>query len=158
MKKVIFMSLITLGFCNPYMAQNKSEAILPEIVLQAFNERFPDAKRVDWEQENDQEWEAEFKWNHAKYSANFDLKGKWLETEHEIEPTDIPANILNILDAYLNKQDYVKYEIEEAEIVESPSGIGYELELEVKNMEYEVYINPLGEIKMAIESEEQDED
>ena len=158
MKKLVFIGLITLGFSAPSIAQHKSQAVLPKIVLQAFNERFPDAKRVDWEQENDQEWEAEFKWNHTKYSANFNLEGKWLETEHEIEPTDIPTNILNSLAAHLKKQDYLKYDIEEAELVETPEGTAYELEIEANNMEYEVYINPLGQIKIESEHEEQDED
>jgi len=158
MKNLIFIGLITLSFSLPSSAQNKSKEKLPAAVLTAFNEKFPDAKKVDWEKENEQEWEAEFKLNGKEYSANFNLKGEWLETEQEIKTTAIPADILNLLDAYLKKSTYAIYEIDEAEMLDSPFGNAYEFELEVKGQKFEACIDAEGKVKLTKANKESDED
>ncbi len=43
----------------------------PKKVIDAFTKKFPTAKKVKWEKENDKKWEAEFKMNRKEYSANF---------------------------------------------------------------------------------------
>jgi len=67
---------------------------IPHVVKDAFAKKFPTAKKVDWEKENEKEWEAEFKFNKVEYSANFLEDGTWKETEHEIDEKEVPQNII----------------------------------------------------------------
>lgn len=66
---------------------------VPEAVFQAFKAKFPAVQDVDWEMENDTEYEAEFEVNGTEMSASFDATGKWLATETEVRLTDLPAAV-----------------------------------------------------------------
>ena len=58
-------------------------------------------------------WDAEFKVDDLDYSSDFDLQGQWMETEHEIKTSEIPASIQAILD-----QEFSDFKIDEAKITE----------------------------------------
>lgn len=149
MKNLILTMVLTLTISTVSCAQEKD---VPQKVKTAFNQKFPNAKRVSWEMEDETEWEAEFKMNGKEYSANFSFNGEWKETEYEIKKSEIPANIKAILD-----QNFDDYDIEEAEIAESASGKSYEFEIEVDDQEFEVAIDAQGKLTKKLESEE-DED
>ena len=131
------------------------ERNVPPNVLTAFNAKFPDAKSVEWEMEDEAEWEAEFEWKGKEYSANFSTAGDWMETEYEIAESEVPTTIRDILSA-----NFEQYEIEEVEIAETVKGQVYEFEIEVGEEELEVAVNLKGEvtIKVIEEHEENDED
>lgn len=152
MKNLMLITVLSVAFSMQSCAQKSDSKDVPEKVLSAFNTKFPDAKKVEWEMENDSEWEAEFKWNGAEYSANFSTNGEWRETEYEIKETEIPSNIRAILD-----QNFSDYKIEEPEVAETPSGRSYEMEIEVGKEEYEVTIDTQGNLTKKKESEENDE-
>jgi len=97
----------------------------PQKVQSAFTTKFPDAKNIEWDKENETEWEAEFKIEGKEYSANFTSEGVWKETEYEIKQSEIPAAVKQTLDTEFNG-----YEIEESEISETSKGKVYEFELE----------------------------
>lgn len=128
---------------------------VPQAVKDAFAKKFPTAKKVDWEKENDKEWEAEFKLNKVEYSANFLQDGTWKETEHEIKESEIPQAVLTSL-----KSNFPGYEIEEAEISETAEGTVYEFEIEKGKSEMEVTIDSNGKVikKQSEEESENDED
>ncbi len=126
---------------------------VPTKVTAAFSEKFPDAKKVKWDKENDQEWEAEFKMNGKEYSANFDMDGKWMETEHEIDKKELPATVQQTLDT-----DFAGYKIEEAEISETDQAKVYEFELEKDEIEMEVVISPTGEVVKKMKKSEDDDE
>ncbi|QHI36154.1 hypothetical protein IMCC3317_15130 [Kordia antarctica] len=124
----------------------------PQKVKQAFAKKFPTAKKVKWEKENDSEWEAEFKMNKVEYSANFLENGTWKETEHEIEEKAIPKNVKAALMTV-----FPGYEIEEAEISETKDGMVYEFEIEKGEIEMEVAINSSGKVvKQEVKKEDND--
>lgn len=152
MKNLMLITVLLVAFSMRSHAQKSERKSVPDKVLSAFNAKFPDAKKVEWEMENDTEWEAEFKWNGVEYSANFSTNGEWRETEYEIKKSDIPSNIRAILD-----QNFSDYEIEEPEVVETPSGKSYEMEVEAGEDEYEVTIDANGKLTKKKESEENDE-
>jgi len=131
---------------------NKEDNRAPEKVKAAFNQKFPKAKKVEWEKENESEWEAEFKVDGEEYSANFSSDGEWMETEYEIKESEIPANIRAILN-----QNFTDYKIEEPEIAETPAGKSYEMEIEMGEEEFEVTIDSKGNLTKKKNSEE-DED
>lgn len=152
MKNLTLIAVLAVAFTMQSCAQKSDSKNVPEKVLSAFNAKFPDAKKVDWEMENDTEWEAEFNWNGIEYSANFSIEGQWIETEYEIKESEIPLNIRAILD-----QNFSDYEIEDPEIAETPSGKLYEMEIEAGEEEYEVTIDTEGNLTKKKESEEKDE-
>jgi uncharacterized membrane protein YkoI len=126
----------------------------PENVVNAFTQKFPDAKSVKWDKENETEWEAEFKLKGEEYSANFSTDGTWKETEHEIETSAIPANVKQTLD-----NGFAGYKIEEAEISETAEGTVYEFELKNDKTEMEVAVSPEGKVvKKEVKTEEKDEE
>lgn len=127
----------------------------PEKVKTAFAKKFPNATKVEWDKENETEWEAEFKLEGKEYSANFTTDGIWKETEFEIESSEIPVAVKKTLDS-----DFSDYEIEEAEMSETEKGIVYEFELEKGETEIEVAIDAEGNVvkKEVKEDEDDNED
>lgn len=111
------LSLLTLN-CN---AQN-----VPKSVKDAFKAKFPEAKDVEWGKESDTEYEAEFEIGEVDYSANFDMNGKWLETEKEIAKNDLSDGVLASL-----ARDFWDSDIHEVAEITSADGILYEVELRV---------------------------
>lgn len=153
MKNLLIMAVLSLVFAFQSWAQTKVTSDAPEKVKAAFSLKFPNAKKVKWDKENETEWEAEFKMDGKEYSANFVLNGDWKETEYEIKKSEIPANILAILN-----QNFTKYEIEEAEISETSSGKTYEFEIEVGETKFEVSIDAQGKLTKKIEDDKKKED
>lgn len=151
MKNLIVTMALLVAFSTTSCAQKKSD--VPQKVKSAFDQKFPNAKKVSWELEDETEWEAEFKMNGKEYSANFSLNGEWKETEYEIKKSKIPANIKAILD-----QNFTDYDIEGAEIAETASGKSYEFEIEVGEEESEVVIDANGKLTKKKESEDEEGD
>jgi len=151
MKRVTILMLSLVMILSQACAQ---KAEVPNQVKDAFSKKFPTAKKVKWEKEHETEWEAEFKMDGMEYSANFSTDGTWMETEYEIEKSDIPAAVKQTLD-----QEFAGYEIEEAEISETKDGKVYEFELEKGKNEFEVRILLDGRVlKKEIQNEEDEED
>ncbi len=96
---------------------------VPAPVKTAFSQKFTKATDVKWGKEGKTEWEAEFKLDGKLYSANFDTKGSWLETEYAITATEIPAVVKTTID-----KDYAGYKMKESEISETAKGKVYEFE------------------------------
>lgn len=141
------MAVVSLSACG----QNN---VVPAKVKTALEQKFPNAQKVKWNKENETEWEAEFKLNGEKYSANYSTDGIWKETEHEIENSAIPANVKQSLDT-----EFAGYKIEEAEISETANGSVYEFAVEKDETTMEVAISPDGKVvKKEIKTEEKEED
>lgn len=118
-------------------ACGQQEKNVPETVKAAFTKKFPEAQKVKWGKENDGEWEAEFKLDNREYSANFNLAGDWLETEYEINESEIPETITTTL-----KTEFPGYKLAESEISETADGRVFEFRF--KNIRSEVIIKPDG--------------
>ncbi|MFN8257596.1 MAG: PepSY-like domain-containing protein [Bacteroidales bacterium] len=140
----VFISLNAFGQAN-----NK----VPENVKTAFTSKFPKATKVKWSKENDKEWEAEFKLYGKEYSANFDLDGNWMETEYEINSSEIPSAVKSTLD-----KDFAGYKIAESEISESSVGKVYEFELKKNGKKAEVSVDVNGKVLEQEQGKEADKD
>lgn len=146
MKNLFLITIVFAAFSLSACGQKEN---VPEKVITSFEQKFPDAKKVKWEKENDTHWEAEFKLNGKEYSSNFDNKGNWLETDYEVEINDIPAAVKSTLD-----NEFLGFEIEEAEVLETAEGTVYKFEIEKDETEMEVVIDPSGKVvKKEIEAE-----
>ena len=154
MKNLFFIIAIAAIFSLNSCTQVGKE--VPAKVKTAFSERFPDAKKIKWDKEDDNEWEAEFKMKGKEYSANFNSDGTWTETEYEIEISEIPSLVKVSLD-----KEFAGYDIEEVEAKLNPDGEFYEFELKNEDSEIEAVISMDGTVikkKMEDEKTESDDD
>ena len=126
---------------------------IPTKIQDAFNAKFPNAKFIKWDKENDSEWEAEFKVDGVEHSANFSENGTWKETEFEIKKNQLPPAVKETLE-----RDFSGYEIESAEMTETPELIAYEVEIEKGEETMEVVIDGNGKVIRKKVKQEEDED
>lgn len=149
MKKTMFIMLGSVLILSQACAQTKA----PTEVTTAFSQKFPTAKKVKWDKENETEWEAEFKMNGKEFSANFTSEGIWKETENEISEAEIPLAVKQTLESEFNG-----YKIEESEISITKDGKVYEFALEKDESELEVGIAPDGKVMKKEVKNEDEED
>ena len=109
---------------------------IPVYTKTAFETKYPLAEDVEWEKEEDEEYEVEFEIDGKEMTSIFSSKGKWLETEFEIEENDIPENIKEAI-----KLKYRGYEIVEAEMIETPDMKEFEIVLKDSQREREIVYN-----------------
>ncbi len=148
MKKPILVFAIAAMFSLQACGQKEN---VPAKTESSFAQKFPDAKKVKWDKENMNEWEAEFKMNGKEYSANFDNVGKWMETEYEIKTSELPAAVKTTIENEFNG-----FDIEEAEVSETPGGKVFELQMEQDENEVEVAIAPDGKVIKKAEKSDND--
>jgi uncharacterized protein YxeA len=152
MKKIIQIVSAALLISASACAQKSTEKA-PTAVKMAFEQKFNDSKKVNWDMEDATSWEAEFKMNGMKYSANFTTQGEWQETEHEIKNSEIPGTVQQML-----AKDFDGYKIGEAEISETANGKVYEIAVEKGEQEWELVFDESGKLieKKAIDQEDED--
>ncbi len=145
------LSLVALLFgIITACAQQKA----PAEVQNAFKQKYPEAKSVQWEMENDNEWEAEFKMNGREMSANFDLQGNWQQTETEVKMSELPVAVSDAI-----KTQFAGYKAEEPEKIEMANGeVAYEVALEKDDEEWEVVFAADGTVKSKKQEPESDEE
>jgi hypothetical protein len=130
MKKIFFVALTIIGSSATTFAQSKA----PKEVETAFYSKFPKAINVKWDKENATEYEASFTNNSIKYSANYSIDGKWLETESPETFENLPVNIQT---TFNNSHKGAKIKAV-AKIETLNSGTQYEIEVKkgLKTTEY----------------------
>ena len=122
MKKMILMCCATL-----LMAACSYAITPPEVVVKAFNKKFPNATKVSWGKEAAKEYEAEFTFEGKKISANFFEDGTWLETEKQIPATELPKAVQSAV-----KTKYPGWTIKEADMTDTAKhGAIYEVDLKM---------------------------
>ena len=135
LKKSLIASalLVFAGFAN---AQIKA----PVAVSKAFETKFAKATDVKWGKENKNEYEADFKLDGKKYSANFLTDGTWKETEAQIAASELPQAVTA---AYKSKHSLAA--IKMVAKIESASGkTKYEIEYKYGTKTKEVLFDENG--------------
>ncbi len=151
MKNLILIMLVVAATSFSACGQKKA----PEAVKKAFIQKFPTTTAVTWDQENKNEWEAEFKMDGKSMSANFDNNGKWLETEITLSKSDLPASIKKTLES-----EFPAYKIKDLSSVETIDLNAYELDLSKGHEKLEILIDANGKIlkKQILKNGEDEED
>ena len=115
---------------------------VPKAVTDAFSKKFRGATEIKWGKENAHEYEADFKMNGNKMSANFLADGSWTETEATIAVSALPASVSAAV-----KLKYPAHTIAGAFKIKKASGeILYEAELKKGSRKMEVILNAAGTI------------
>ncbi|MGB7786043.1 MAG: PepSY-like domain-containing protein [Salinimicrobium sp.] len=150
MKTLFKMAFIAFGFAFVGCAQKGN---VSSNAKQAFEQKFPNARSVSWEKEHDGEWEAEFKLDGKKYSANFKENGTWLETESEIQENEVPAVVSGAM-----KAEFPAAKVNEVYKVERQDGISYEYEIKLNGKKQEVIFDSSGTMQKKKAEENEDDE
>jgi hypothetical protein len=128
MKNIIFV--ITLLFT----ASTSFAGSPPAQVQSAFDKKFPNSTNVKWGKENSKEWEADFKFDGKKLSANFLEDGTWIETEQEITIAQFPTAVSQAI-----AKTYPGWKITEADKTDTAkNGLIYEADIKNNSQKKEV--------------------
>ncbi len=157
MKKIIVLLSACMLTSLMGFTQKVAPDKVPAPVKQAFAKKFPAATDVKYEMEK-KDYEINFKDKGVEMSANFDVTGKWLETETEIKESDLPKEVSASVAKSFNG-----FKISEIAITEAPGkGLVYEMDLKKDKEGFEVQFSPKGDIvkktPLKNEKEEKEED
>ena len=122
MKKLIILVLGTLLSASTINATE-----VPDAIEKAFQQKFPTAKKVKWEKEKSNDYEASFVLNDKEVSALYSPDGQLKETETEISISELPKAVV---DAMNKKYPNVKID-EAAKIERSDNTVVYETEIKI---------------------------
>ena len=123
MKKLALMTVAAM-ITSLTFAQKLQEKDVPAPVKTAFQKNFPQAKVEKWEKEGIN-FEAEFELNKSEQSVLFDAQGDIIETEIEIEISELPNGILDYV-----KKNYKGQSVKEAaKITDTKGTLTYEVEI-----------------------------
>ena len=135
MKKLIIVAIFTMFSTSALHATE-----VPEVVKKVFQQKFPTAKKVKWEKEKNNDFEASFILNDKEVSAVYSIDGQLKETETEIAVSELPKSVI---DALVKKDANAK--IEEAEKIErSDNTIIYETEVKINKKKRELLFDSNG--------------
>jgi len=117
--------MVVILISNSTKANKLSNSNVPSAVSAAFKVKFPAATKVSWGKENDKEWEAEFTFEGNKISANFTSDGNWVETEREIQVSQLPKGVKDAI-----QKQYPNWKITETDKTDTAkNGIIYEADI-----------------------------
>jgi len=123
MKKLALM-MVAAMITSLTFAQKLQENDVPAPVKTAFQKNFPQAKVEKWEKEG-VNFEAEFELNKSEQSVLFDAQGGIIETEIEIEISELPNGIVDYV-----KTNYKGQSVKEAAKISDTKGtLTYEAEI-----------------------------
>lgn len=142
MKKLFLILLSFLLLSPSYVQGQKKSEEIPSALHNAFADKFPQAKKINWEAEENGEYEVSFKMNGKKFAASFSQNAEWLETETTIKARELPTAVSEAI-----ATGFAGYKIEELEKVEtSKGGFVYEAELEKDEQTIEVVFSSDGQV------------
>ncbi|MBU4538320.1 MAG: PepSY-like domain-containing protein [Weeksellaceae bacterium] len=131
MKRQTKMAMLALGLAAmttfAQTAKKSGEGKIPQVVLNSFKKEFPNAKKVEWENEKGN-YEANFDMGKSEISALYNAKGEKLETETEISSAQLPASVKTYV--MQNKIGKIK---EAAKIQKADGTVQYEAEISGKD-------------------------
>lgn len=123
MKKLTIM-IVAGMITSCSFAQKMQDKDVPAAVKTTFQKAYPNTKEVKWDKEGEK-YEASFDVNKIDNSVLLDANGNILETEVEIELSQLPGSVLEYV-----KTHYAGQKVKEAAKITDPKGtITYEAEI-----------------------------
>jgi hypothetical protein len=125
MKKIIYITglfvVLALTTTNTFAQIRK----IPAEVTNAFQEKYPDAKSVEW-RDKLSSFTASFQLDSTTYIAQFSNKGEWENTEEAIDDTELPEEVK----AGFDKSRYADWNMGQVTKIELP-GDQFQYKIEV---------------------------
>jgi hypothetical protein len=141
MMKKLMTLLVCISFVICANAQKPKEEI-PAAAKAAFDAKYPTAQKVKWSVEKPGEFEAEFTINKVESSALFDVAGKFIESETEIEEAELPQAVKATI-----SKDFAGYKLDEIEKATDAKGITtYEMEATKGKVKLEISFDANGKL------------
>ena len=110
-----------------------------------------DTSQQTEEMEDKKDYEVNFTQAGKKWSAKYTADAKWLETEHAVKLDELPRAVRSAI-----ATNYADHKVEDAELVESPQGTTYEVDLEKGEHSMEVVFSADGKVlKSAMEEDDE---
>ena len=134
-QRILFLLGFLLCFActdGELSAQGKT----PDVVSASMNQKYPNAKKVKWNRDRNNSYEAHFQLDGVKLRADFNPDGSWIETEQSLDWGDLPDAVQDAI-----KEEYKKDDIVELELTDSAT----------KGKFYDVELDPKGKKKFDIE-------
>ena len=119
--KVVLLIVLALTTTNTFAQIRK----IPAEVTNAFQEKYPDAKSVEW-RDKLTSFTASFQLDSTTYIAQFSSKGEWENTEEAIDKDDIPSEVK----AGFDKSRYADWNMGQVTKIELP-GDEFQYKIEV---------------------------
>jgi hypothetical protein len=133
-------TLIILVLSILFSASTLKAIEVPDAIKKAFQQKFPTAKKVKWEKEGSNDYEASFLLNGKELSALYSPDGQLKETETEISISEIPKVVVDAL----NKK-YPNVKIDEAAKIErADNSIVYETEVKINKKKTDLLFDQNG--------------
>jgi Putative beta-lactamase-inhibitor-like, PepSY-like len=113
MKRICKFSvlMILLAVLNTGHAQLRK---IPADVTEAFKTKYPDTKNAEWKDKLTS-FAVSFEMEDDKYTAKFNNKGEWIQTEKEITEEALPADVKNGYD----KSKYTAWKVKSVACIEN---------------------------------------
>lgn len=135
----IFLFLLSIFSLQ---AQDLSKKDVPSVILNNFQNAFPNACDIEWEKKGEK-YKVEFEIGHRNEdrSAWYDNEGQLLKLQQEISKKDLPE----VISDNINK-DYRWYIITDAERVTEGEEITYRVEVRSLTKEWEILYSQSGRV------------
>lgn len=145
MKSIFFLLLAILFSVGCNQGTNSSQAPVqavdpveessqtpPDVVLTAFQEQFPSARKMEWKPAGD-EWLVNFRDDEGKKKVTYHPAGTWESTEDKLEASNIPAEIMTHYET-----QYSQYRITGVRLFRSKSDSFYKIYVEQNEEELQL--------------------
>ena len=114
--RITFLSMLAIAGTAMTSCNDDDDKWSPEQqITSAFEARYPNASRVEWERERDY-YVADFWLDNQEKEAWFTSDGQWLLTETDIPLADLPQAIQESF----NASEYKDWRIEDVDKLERP--------------------------------------
>ncbi len=131
----IFFALLAGGMLVWTGCDNDDNYVPDEAVVTAFNTRYPDAKRVEWESKKGFRV-ADFMLDAKETEAWFDTNGNWLLTETDLLFSELPTDVQTEFVVSL----YGTWRVEDVDVLTRPdAAMVYVIEVEKGEQEVDIY-------------------
>ncbi len=114
----------------------------PVKVLNAFQQKYPNAKEVSWNADRNGRHEADFKVGGTHYRADFNQDGTWVETETSVKWKDLPEATKESFKKESNQKSIVEIELVDS----SKNGKFYDIEYKISVGKQDILITPDGKV------------
>ncbi|HSY61454.1 MAG TPA: PepSY-like domain-containing protein [Cytophaga sp.] len=138
MKHVSILFLLLSASC--VSAQDIPQQNVPAVVVNAFQQKFPQQSTVEWEFKKGL-YEAEFEIKNLEHNVYLDSTGKIIRYKKEINANALPAAVNTSI-----QKNFNGYKIENIKRIEETTGIIYKVELEKGKDERKVMFSVDGKI------------